>query len=232
MSKESRSIIFIMYVLIAVGIVMIYSASAVYSDQTFHSATYFFRRQLFYLVLGSLFFGFCMNLNPDSLQNHSKSLMIAAIIFLILVFVPKLGHAAGGAHRWIGLSYFNVQPVEYAKLAVCLYLSDYLTRKIKPLTEGDPAVLLPPLAVLFATLCLLILQPDLGSCIFIMLVSGILFFLAGIKLRYVMIAAVPVIFAIVILIVKAPYRLNRISAFINPWKDPEGSDCTRPTDLP
>ena len=223
MPKESRGIILIMYALIALGIIMIYSASAVYADQFYHSATYFFRRQLFYVVLGSLAFALCMNINPDSLRQHAKGLVIAGIFFLILVFIPKIGHSAGGARRWIGLSFFNIQPVEYMKLAMCVYLSDYLTRKIKPLSEGDPAVLFPPLVVLMTTLLFLILQPDLGSCIFIMLVAGVLFFLAGIKLRYVMMAIVPVVFVVIVLIIKAPYRLSRISAFMNPWKDPGGS---------
>ena len=223
MPKESSGIIVIMYALIAFGIVMIYSASAVYSDQTFHSATYFFRRQLFYVVFGSLIFAACINVNPDSLRDRSKAFMIAGIFFLLLVFIPKIGHSAGGARRWIGLSLFNIQPVEYVKLAMCLYLSDYLTRKIKPLSEGDPAILFPPLFVLLFTLLLLILQPDLGSCIFIMLVAGILFFLAGIKLRYVAMALVPVVSGVIVLIIKAPYRLSRISAFLDPWKDPGGS---------
>ena len=223
MPKESTGITLIMYTLIAVGIVMIYSASAVYADQTFHSATYFFRRQLFYLVLGSLTFIACINIDPDSLRDSSKVFVIAGVFFLLLVFVPKLGHSAGGARRWIGFSFFNVQPVEYVKLAICLYLSDYLTRKIKPLSEGDPGVLLPPLAILGASLLLLILQPDLGSCIFVLLLAGILFFLAGIKLRYVAIALIPVITGVVVLIIKAPYRLSRISAFLDPWKDPGGS---------
>ncbi len=202
---------------------MIYSASAVYSDQVYHSPTYFFRRQLFYLLLGSLFFGLCMNVNPNFLQNHSKQLVISAIGLLVFVFIPPFGHSAGGARRWIGLHIFSFQPVEYTKLAVCLYLSDYLTRKMKPLTDGDPAVLFPPLFILFVILCLLIVQPDLGSCIFILLVSGILFFLAGIKLRYIGIAAFPVLLAVTVLIVKAPYRLSRVVAFLNPWKDPAGS---------
>ena len=223
MSNESRNIIIVMYLLIAVGIVMIYSASAVFSDQIFGSATYFFRRQLFYLVLGTLVFCACMGIDPDWLQKHSRRLVISAILFLALVFIPGIGHTGGGARRWIGLSAFNFQPVEFGKLAICLYLSDYLTRKIKPLTEGEPSVLVPPLAVLLVVLSLLIVQPDLGSCIFIVLVSGILFFLAGIKPRYIIIAVIPVLAAVSVLIIKAPYRLNRIVAFLDPWKDPSGS---------
>ena len=223
MSKDARSLVLIMYVLIAVGIIMIYSASAVYSDQIYGSATYFFRRQLFYVVLGSLFFSICVGIDPEFLREHSKTFAISAISLLLLVFVPLIGHAAGGAKRWLGFGFFNFQPVEYTKLIICLYLADYLTRRNKQLLEGNPSVLVPPLVILITILLLLILQPDLGSCIFIVTVSGILFFLAGIQLRYIVLAIVPVLGAVTILILKAPYRMNRMIAFLNPWKDPAGA---------
>lgn len=202
---------------------MIYSASAVFADQVFNSATYFFRRHLFYLILGIVFLAISMNLNPDLLRLNSKRLVIFGIFLLLFVFIPGMGHSAGGARRWIGFHLFNFQPVEYCKLAVCIYLSDYLTRKVKPLAEGDPVVLLPPLFVLFTILVLLIIQPDLGSCIFILIISGALFFLAGIKMRYIAIAVFPVLVSITILIIKAPYRLSRVVSFLDPWKDPVGS---------
>jgi len=213
----------IMYALIAIGIVMTYSASAVYSAQFFGSATYFFRRQLFYLVLGSLCFSICIGMNPDVLKRHSKLLILVSLVLLLLVFIPPFGHSAGGARRWIGLTVFNFQPVEYAKFAICLYLSDYLTRKMKSLSGGNAGVLLPPLLVLLAMLTLLIVQPDLGSCVFILAISGILFFLAGIRLRYVAVAVIPIFIGLSGLIVMAPYRLKRIAAFLDPWKDPSGS---------
>ncbi len=211
-----------MYALIAFGVVMIYSASAVYSDQVFNSATYFFRRQIFYLLLGSVCFALCSGSDPVFLRDHVKIFMGISLALLVLVFIKPFSHSAGGARRWLQISMFTFQPVEFTKLVVCLYLSDYLTRKIKSLTEGDPKILLPPLVLIFTILLLLILQPDLGSCIFIVLVSGILFFLAGIQLRYILIAIVPVLTAVAVLIIKAPYRMNRITAFLDPWKDPAG----------
>jgi len=223
MSQESRSIIIITFLLIAVGVIMIYSASAVFADQLFGSPSYFLRRQLFYVILGLLAFAVSFYSNPEFLRSHSKSLIIFAFFLLMLVFIPGLGHSAGGARRWIGFSFFTFQPVEYAKLAVCLYLSDYLTRKMKLMVTGDHMVLVPPIAVLLFMLSLVIIQPDLGSTIFILMIAGILFVLAGIRLRYVVIATIPLLLAIVALIVKAPYRMNRIAAFLNPWKDPRGT---------
>lgn len=223
MSRDARAVTFIMFSLIAVGLVMTYSASAIYSDQIYGSATYFFRRQLFYLLLGSIFFGLAISIDPSDLQDRSRRLVLVAIFFLVMVFFPVIGHSAGGARRWIGLGLFNFQPVEFTKLAVCIFMSDYLSRKLKPIAEGSVSALLPPLVILGVILILLISQPDLGSCIFLLLISGILFFLAGIKLRYVAIALVPVILGLVVLIIKAPYRINRVVAFLNPWGDPAGT---------
>ncbi len=222
MSNESRIIAFLMFLLIAFGIVMIYSASAMFADEMFGSATYFLSRQLFYLILGSLLFALSLNVNLEFLRIRSKLFMLVALSLLVLVFIPAFGHTAGGARRWLGFGVFTFQPVEYAKLAVCLYFSDYLTRKMRGLTEGVQSVLIPPLAVLFVLIGLLILQPDLGSSIFILLITGILFLLAGIPISYVFLALIPTVMAVAVLIVQAPYRLNRVVAFLNPWKDPKG----------
>jgi cell division protein FtsW len=223
MSGESRGLILIMYVLIAVGTVMIYSASGVYADQTFESATYFLRRQLFYLILGSIFFTASLNTNPDWLRRHARKLVVLGFGLLLLVYMPVIGRAAGGARRWLHISFFSFQPVEFVKLALCLYLADYLARKVKAITEGETRVLMPPIAVLSLCMIMLIIQPDLGSCLFILLLAGILFFLAGIPLRYVLTVSVPVLVTVAFLIVCAPYRMSRVVAYLNPWKDPRGS---------
>lgn len=212
-----------MYFLIALGVIMTYSASAVYADQVFHSATYFFRRQLFYVLIGSFFFFVSSSLDPDFLRRHSRLFMLIAIILLGLVFLPLIGHSAGGARRWIRLPMFTFQPVEFAKLSMCVYLADYLTRKMKPILEGSLSVFLSPLVLLLLVFALILAQPDLGSCIFLFLLMGIMFFLSGIRLRYVLLAAAVAVILVTIFILAKPYRLRRISAYIDPWKDPRGS---------
>ena len=111
MTSESKAIILIMFTLVAIGVVMIYSASAVYADQIFHSSTYFLRRQVFYVLLGILTFFAATSVDPDFLRRHSRFLMGIALFLLVLVFVPYLGKAAGGARRWIQLTFFTFQPV-------------------------------------------------------------------------------------------------------------------------
>ena len=164
-----------MYTLVAIGVVMTYSASAVYADQIFHSPTYFLKRQLLYVLMGSVMFLISSSINPDFLKQHSKLLISIAIVLLLAVFLPFLGRSAGGAKRWIRMPFFSFQPVEYAKLAMCIYLSDYLSRKRQPITKGSLSVFFPPAVLLFLIFGLVIIQPDLGSCIFLFLLMGILF---------------------------------------------------------
>ena len=223
MTNESKIIALIMFTLIAIGVVMTYSASAVYADQTFHSPTYFFRRQVFYVIIGSFLFSLASSLDTDFLRRHSRLLVGIGVVLLLAVFLPYIGRSAGGARRWIRFPFFSFQPVEYVKLAMCVYLADYLSRKRKQITEGSLVVFFPPLAVLFFVFALIIIQPDLGSCIFLILLTGILFFLSGIRLRYILVAAFCVGILVVIFILRAPYRMNRVTAYLDPWKDPRGS---------
>jgi len=222
-TNESKAVVFAMYTLVAIGVVMIYSASAVYADQVFHSPTYFLKRQLLYVSIGSIMFFMSSSLDPEFLKRNSRFLMSVALVLLLAVFLPFLGHSAGGARRWIRLPFLTFQPVEYAKLAMCIYLADYLSRKRQPITKGSVSVFLPPLVLIFLIFSLVIVQPDLGSCIFLFLLMGILFFLSGIRFRYILLTAMAVIAVVIFLIWKAPYRMSRITAYLDPWKDPRGS---------
>jgi cell division protein FtsW len=212
-----------MYALVALGVVMTYSASAIYADQFFHSPTYFLRRQFFYVTIGSILFWLVSSLDPEFLRRHARFLMILAVILLLAVFLPFLGHTAGGARRWIKLPFVTFQPAEYAKLALCIYLSDYLSRKRQRITKGSLSVFYVPLTLVSLIFILVIAQPDLGSCVFLFLLMAVLFFLSGIRMRYILIAVFGAFFIISFLIWQAPYRMSRITAFLDPWKDPKGS---------
>ncbi len=223
MPRESQLLVAIMYILVAVGVVMTYSASAVFADQLFKSPTYFLRRQLLYVIIGSFLFLVLASLDPEFLRRHSRLIMGVSLVMLITVFLPVIGHSAGGARRWIRLPLFTFQPVEFTKLAMCVYLADFLSRKKKPISEGGLSVFAAPTMVLLLTVGLVILQPDLGSCIFLFLLCGFLFFLSGIKFRYIAVAILLAGMLFAFLIIKAPYRLRRVTGYLDPWSDPQGS---------
>lgn len=223
MTKDSRALVIVMYTLISIGVVMTYSSSAVFAEQRFHQATYFLWRQLLAISSGTFIFFVCYSLQPDFLKRHSRLFIGLAILLLTLVFVPGIGHAAGGARRWIRIPFLTFQPVEYAKLALCIYLADYLSRKRDAIVEGSLRVFVSPLVLLLGLSALIVAQPDLGSCAFLLLLSGILFFLSGVRPRYLMMVAISAVGVLVFLIVGTPYRMSRIAAYLDPWKDPQGS---------
>ncbi len=223
MSREAKFFFIAVYALVSLGIVMTYSASAVYANEIFKSPTYFLKRHLLYTVVGTLVLFFVAGVDPYLWRGHARELLIFSLILLVIVLFPIVGHEAGGARRWIRIGPVNFQPVEISKVAVCLYLSDYLSRRVRGIQRGEFTVLLPPLLVLVATCGLILLEPDLGSSVFIFLVAAVLFFLAGIQLRYVFFASLSFIPAVAFLIIRAPYRLSRVTAYLNPWSDPQGS---------
>lgn len=211
------------YILVGLGIIMTYSTSAVYADYVYKNPQHFLIRQILYAIIGTGLMFITASIPLSFWKKHALSLMLLAIASLTFVFLPHIGHTAGGAQRWINLGIINFQPAEFAKVAVCVYLSDYLTRKRKVIQEGSLKVFFPALLLVGITCCLTLLQPDLGSTAFIFLIVASLIFLAGLRMGYVWIAAAIVIPVFYILVVRVPYRLSRLSAYLNPWNDPQGN---------
>ena len=223
MSKAAKFFFVCVYSLVAIGVVMTYSASAIYAEKVYRDPQFLLIRQSIYALAGTVLLFMTASIPADFWQKNARGLVLSAIVFLGLVFVPGIGHLAGGAQRWIGMGIINFQPAEFAKLSVCIYLSDYLSRKAKDIKKGSLLVFIPPLLIVALMSGLLLMQPDLGSCAFISLITGILFFLAGFRLFYVgtgIAVALPVFY---FLVIRVPYRLSRVTAYLNPWDDPQGS---------
>jgi len=223
MSKEARVLLIAVYLLVGLGIVMTYSASAIFAEHRYRDPFHFLLRQVIYAAVGTLVLLLAAAAPFHFWKRHARAFVLLAIGLLILVLMPLVGRSAGGARRWIFLGPINFQPAEFAKIAVCLYLSDYLSRKMKFIKKGSLEIFVPPL-VLVGMICgLILLQPDLGSCAFIFMIVSILFFLAGIRLRYVLAASLIFLPFFYLLVIRVPYRLSRMAAYLNPWGDPQGS---------
>lgn len=223
MSREGTILFVAVYLLVSFGIVMTYSASAIYAEQVFKNSAYFLIRQVLYAAIGTIFLFFAARLDPYFFKDHARAFVILSLILLALVLIPFVGHQAGGARRWFRFGPLNFQPVEISKLAVTLYLADYLSRRIKGIQRGEFGVLLPPVLVVSVTCGLVLFQPDLGSAVFVFGVSASLFFLAGIRIRYVLGASLVFVPIFYFLVIQIPYRLARVTAYLNPWNDPQGS---------
>ena len=207
--------------LLAIGVVMIYSSSGVYALQVLGDSMYFLKRQLMFLLIGIGMTLFVMSVDYRHIQPLAKPILLIAVGLLVLVLVPGLGKEISGAQRWFRLGPINFQPAEFAKLAVIIYVADFLTRKQKYITNFKKGFL--PLILVMGFVCaFIVVQPDLGTTVSIAVIILIMMYVAGARishLTFIGLAAVPVL---VFLIATAPYRLKRIIAFLDPWQDPQG----------
>lgn len=207
--------------MVCVGIVMIYSASCVNAMSNYHDSLYYLKRHAIFLIMG---LGACLLvLRTDYrlIQPHARTLLLISIILLVVVLIPHIGKESYGARRWFKLGAFHFQPSELAKLAVIIYTADFLARKqqvIKSFVHG----FLPPILVMGLVCALTVKQPDLGTTVEIAVVVLTMLLLAGARLRHMGMIALGGVAAVVYLVIKEPYRMNRIIAFMDPWQDSQG----------
>ncbi|MBI3991097.1 MAG: putative lipid II flippase FtsW [Candidatus Omnitrophica bacterium] len=222
MRKTRQKILLAAVILVALGAVMVYSASAIYAQERYNNDIYFLKRHICYVAIGIFLSMIIMSIDYHLLQRYTKIILAVSLALLALVLLPGIGMEINGARRWFRFGPFSFQPAELAKFAVILYLADFLSRKqtkIKSFFYG----FLPPLMILGVTVGFVLLQPDMGTAVALVLVAFILFFVSGISWAHLiptLISSVPVVIALVIL---EPYRLERILVFLNPWHDPRGS---------
>jgi cell division protein FtsW len=201
---------------------MVYSASSVYAQQHYNSSTFFLKRHLVFVLIGSLFTFIVMYLDYRLFQRLSKPLLLLSLALLVLVLIPNVGRAVAGARRWFRWGSISFQPSELMNLVFIIYTADFICRKRNILNEFNYG-LAPIMLILGLTAALIFVQPDLGTAVGLALIVFLMLFVAGIRFSYlagILILSVPLLYA---LILSAPYRKMRIITFLNPWLDPKGS---------
>ncbi len=207
--------------LICIGIVMIYSASCVNAMQTFHDSLYYLKRHLLFLGMGLIASYAVLTIDYRQMQPHARLLLAVSVVLLALVLIPHIGKESYGARRWFKIGVFHFQPSELAKLAVIIYTADFLARKqqvIKSFRYG----FLPPIMVMGIVCILTVKQPDLGTTVETAVVVLTMLLLAGARLRHMALVVLSGVAAVTYLVIKEPYRMNRIIAFLDPWQDSQG----------
>ena len=208
--------------LLGLGVVMVYSASAILATDRFRDAHFFLKKQLFWAVLGLGVMWGVMAVDYRRWRPLVSPLLALAFVLLVLVLVPPFGQSINGTRRWLRWGHFSVQPTELAKLVLVVYLADFLARRqavIGSLWRG----VVPPLVVTGGVAGLVLLQPDLGSAVAIVGVVLCMIFVAGARLAHLGLIgglAVPVV---VVAVCTARYRLRRMLTFLDPWADPRGA---------
>jgi cell division protein FtsW len=217
-----RGVVMVMAILLAIGVVMVYSSSAIYAHHVYGDSLYFLKRHLVYLVLGLIGFGVVLGLPSEVVRRSIKPAVVLTLVLLAAVLVPGLGHRVSGASRWFRMGWFSFQPSEWAQLAIILYFADVLARKRSLIQDFFKGVL-PALVVLGMTVGLILAEPDLGTAMATACVAMLLLFIAGVRwqvLAFLILAAIP---TVIFLIAMKPYRMQRILTYLDPWADPKGS---------
>jgi cell division protein FtsW len=222
--EYDRSLAWAALLLLAIGLVMVYSASIATSEASRYTganAAYFLLRHAAFLGI-ALALATSVFLAPARYwQKAAPWLFLACVVLLVLVLVPGIGREVNGARRWISLGAVNLQPSELMKLAVVLYAADYTVRKhavLKSFRRG----LLPMLAVMMFVSWLLLREPDFGALVVIAVTTFGILFLGGMNGRHfaALVAMLAVGFALLVL--TSEYRMQRIFGFMDPWTDPYG----------
>ncbi|MFC1637592.1 putative lipid II flippase FtsW [Candidatus Margulisiibacteriota bacterium] len=223
MPKQRVDYIFLFSVLTlsAIGLIMIFSASPTMAMKLGDSYFYL-KRHVFYLLLGfaALYFG--VRLDLDILKKWAGPILALSVLVLLLVYIPGIGRRVSGALRWIDLVIFSFQPSELIKFTMVLYLAKMLAGAKDNLGDFFRG-LLPALTLVGLVCAIIIAQPDLGTALAIAMTSFIMLFAAGADLWHLGLLAVLGIAGAFGLSVNTPYRMNRLVAFLNPWKDPQGA---------
>ena len=221
-SRADRTIFVLALILIAIGIGMIYSASAVMAQKRFGDSAYFLKRQLMWFAVGLVFLVIMARINLVTLRAMAVPLLLLGLLGLIVVLMPGLGVTVKGARRWLRLGILTIQPAEIVKLGIILYLAHYLAKKGDRL--GDFRLgFLPPLLVVGLLIGLIAIEPDLGTAAVIGLVTVGLLFVAGARLGHLAtigLLALPVLY---LMISRVGYRRQRMLSYLDPWSDPTGS---------
>lgn len=217
-----RGLIFIVITLVLFGLLMVASASIVVSDQQLHQPFYFFYRQATFLGMG-LVVGFgVVQIEMVFWEKIGSAFLMITLVLLALVLLPGVGHAVNGSARWLGFGFFRIQVSEIAKLAMVIYMSGYLCRRNREIKTSYTGFL-KPLLILGVIAVLLLREPDFGACVVITSTVLGMMFLAGMRPRYFLLLFGMALSVLVVLALSAPYRVQRLTTFLNPWANPFGS---------
>ncbi len=212
-------LILIVISLISIGLLMVASASIAISD---HQPFYYLYRQLVGLTLGVLVGSIVMQFEIATWQKVTGIMLIGVMFLLILVLIPGIGHVVKGSARWVGIGPFRIQASEIAKFVVVIYIAGYCFRRNAEIRKNITGFI-KPLGLLGIISLLLLREPDFGATVVIMTTALGMMFLAGMRIQHFLLLFIFVAIALSVLAIIEPYRVERLTTFLNPWENPYNS---------
>ena len=213
------SLLFIALSLLCLGFIALYSASSIYAANKGMSSLFFVKRQALWILMGLCFAAFAARIDLEKTRALIKPAVILTMALLVVtLFMPPVAHV----RRWIPIGFMKLQTSEFAKIVLIMYLADFLDRKHSRLAS-DWRHLLKPLGVMGAMLALICLQPDLGTPTLMFITALFIFFSAGVRLKHILLPIAAVIPVAALELLRHPYRIARIKAFLSPGSDASGA---------
>ena len=222
MKKIDKVLLLSTIILIIFGVIMVYSSSNIWAEYKYNDPYKFVKSQAIFFLIGLFIIYILTKLDISIFEKYSNKLLLVCFILLILVLIPGIGKVRNGSRSWFGIGPLGIQPSEFSKLGLIIYTSKYLShnnKNVKNIKKG----LLPLFFIICLFFLLIMLEPDFGTAMVIILTLIVLIFVSGPNLSFFLKIGLLGLIGITILIVIAPYRLKRITAYLNPWSDPLGS---------
>lgn len=209
-------------ILMLFGLIMIYSSSYIWAEYKFNNSFHYVINQGVFIIIGIILMLIVSKIDYQIYYKNANILLLSALVLLILVLIPGIGSVRNGSRSWFGIGSFGVQPSEFAKLSLIIFTSKYLQKSNKFIKNYKKGVI-PILLVLFLFFGLIMLEPDFGTGMIIIVSIIALLFIAGVNMKFFIILGLIGVVGIVVLILIAPYRMDRITSFLDPWSDPLGT---------
>lgn len=201
---------------------MIYSSSYIWAEYKFEDSFFYVKHQSVFLILGLFLMMIISKIPFQKYYEYSNVILGVSLLLLILVLIPGIGSIRNGSRSWFGIGSFGIQPSEAAKISLIIFTSKYLSNSSSYMKSYFKGVF-PVLCISFLCFGLIMLQPDLGTGMILMMSVIALLFISGVSYKFFFGGGILGILGIIGLILMAPYRLNRITSFFNPWKDSLGT---------
>ena len=219
--KIDKILFYTVIVLSLFGIVMIYSSSSIWANYKFNDSFHYVKYQSIFFIIGLFIMIFISKIDYKAYYKYSNIILLISFILLILVLIPGIGSIRNGSRSWFGIGSLGIQPSEAAKISLIIFTSKYLSKNNNyKISFKD---IIPILFIVSLFFLLIMLQPDLGTGIILFISIISLIFIFGLNIKYFIGGGILGIIGVILLIIIAPYRMNRITSFINPWKDPLGT---------
>lgn len=215
-------LLFITLSLLMIGMLILASASMGISEYRYHTSLHFLFHQIIYLISGIFFTLFLIRLPLVFWEKVGGYLLIATLFLLVFVLVPKVGKEINGSIRWLGFGPFTLQVSELAKCCVVIFMAGYLVRR-KDEVEQRFSGFLKPMVIVVLTSSLLLLEPDFGATVVIVFTVLGMMFLAGARVWQFMFLLLLAAVVLGALAISSPYRMMRLTSFLDPWATPFAS---------